>query len=214
MNARGFSIEGSLGYGWSTFRANMGFFIPLALITFGVLAVAAIIVGVIAGATKGAGASAQILLQVVQILVLMGWINITLKYTRGESAVYGELFQPMSQFISFLITYVVYGVAVAVGFVLLIVPGIILHLRLQFAPYFLLDQKCGPIEALQKSWNATRGSAWSLFGLAVAIWFVNVLGLICLFVGLLATGPTSALAMADVYTKLRDSAEPLPQAGV
>lgn len=136
----------------------------------------------------------------------MGWINITLKYARGESAEYGDLFQPISQFLPFLVAYIIYEVVVGVGSIFLLIPGIILGLRLQFAPYYVVDQQCGPIEALGKSWNATRGSTWKLLGLAIVVGIVNVVGALLLLVGLLATGPTTAIALTDVYTKLRDAA--------
>jgi uncharacterized membrane protein len=184
----------------------MGFFIPLVLITAVVVGGTQMVVSLIAERAGGAGASLNILVTILQALVSMGWINIMLKYTRGENAEYGDLFQPISQFLSFLVAYVIYGVAVVVGMIFLVIPGLILGLRLQFAPFFVVDQQCGPIEALGKSWNATRGSTWKLLGLGIVLGLVNMVGALLLLVGLIATGPTTAIALTDVYTKLRDSA--------
>ena len=41
-------------------------------------------------------------------------------------------------------------------------------LRLYFGILYLVDQELGPIEALQASWEATRGQGFKLIGLALA----------------------------------------------
>ena len=51
----------------------------------------------------------------IEGLVYMGWINIVLKDTRGERIAHGDLFQLISQFFSFLVAYITYGVAVGAG---------------------------------------------------------------------------------------------------
>src|SRR5947199_231202 len=65
-------------------------------------------------------------------------------------------------------------VVVGVGFILLIVPGIILLGRLIIAPYVLLDQNLTPIEALNRTWALTKGHVGViyvvlLFGLVLAV---------------------------------------------
>lgn len=49
------------------------------------------------------------------------------------------------------------------GFVLLIIPGIILIWRLFFVLYVLIDQKTSVEEAFRRSWRMTRNFAWPIY---------------------------------------------------
>lgn len=91
------------------------------------------------------------------------------------------------------------------GFILLIIPGIIFVIRLQFVPYFIVDKGAGPVEAVKKSWAATRGSFFSLLGLSLVLLLINLFGLILLAVGLLVTVPLTYIVIGWVYKKLSKS---------
>jgi hypothetical protein len=56
----------------------------------------------------------------------------------------------------YVILSILFGLAVMVGFVLLIVPGIILWVRWAFASYDLLLNQTSPRKALKNSWTATK----------------------------------------------------------
>jgi uncharacterized membrane protein len=48
----------------------------------------------------------------------------------------------------------------------------------------------------------TRGNTWNLFFFGILIGLINILGLLCLVVGLFITVPLSMLASAFIYRKL------------
>lgn len=62
--------------------------------------------------------------------------------------------------------------AVVLGLVLLIVPGIILLVRWSAASGFLVGSRTGVVEALEQSWNATRGHSWPIFGAALVLFLL------------------------------------------
>ena len=97
------------------------------------------------------------------------------------------------------------------GFLLLIIPGIIWAIGFQLAPYFVVDKGMDPLEALKKSWAATRGAKWNLFLFGLLLGLINMLGFLALMVGLLFTLPLSMVAMAYVYRKLAVQAGPVVQ---
>lgn len=72
---------------------------------------------------------------------------------------------------------------VAMGFVVLIIPGIILVCRLAFVSYLVMDKNLEPMRAVEESWRMTSGHGWTIFGLAIVSIFIFILGLLCLFVG-------------------------------
>jgi hypothetical protein len=56
------------------------------------------------------------------------------------------------------------SIGMIVGFVLLIVPGLILLVRWSAASGFLIGARKGVVQSLSASWEATKGHGWSIFG--------------------------------------------------
>lgn len=96
---------------------------------------------------------------------------------------------------------------ILIGFVLLIVPGIIAMLALMFTSYLVVDRSLAPIEALKESARITKGNRMNLFLFVLAIIGISILGLICLFVGILVAVPVAALAIAHAYRLLARNAQ-------
>ncbi len=69
------------------------------------------------------------------------------------------------------------GLGLMIGFVLLIVPGIILAVMWSVAVPAKVVEKIGVMEAFQRSRDLTRGRRWAIFGLIViyviAVWIVE-----------------------------------------
>ena len=64
------------------------------------------------------------------------------------------------------------GFMIMLGFILLVVPAIILTIRYAFAEFELLFNKRDPLEAMRTSWEATRQYFWILLGGFVVITIV------------------------------------------
>jgi len=65
-------------------------------------------------------------------------------------------------------------ITVVSGFILLIVPGIILIIRYAFSEFDLLLNKNKPLNALKNSWSETKEYMWVIFGGYVIITFALV----------------------------------------
>ncbi len=89
-----------------------------------------------------------------------------------------------------------------VGLILLIIPGIIWAIQFCFYDYLIVDRGFGPVDALKKSSEITKGVKLDLFVFGMLLGIINLLGFICLVVGLFVTIPTTMVAMAFVYRKL------------
>lgn len=94
------------------------------------------------------------------------------------------------------------GVLVLFGFLLLVIPGIILTLSLQFFSYFIIDRKAGIVSSLQDSWELTRGVKMKLLVFGLALAGLNAIGILLLGIGIVVTMPVSMLAGAMVYDRL------------
>ncbi|WP_221898781.1 DUF975 family protein [Robiginitalea sp. SC105] len=88
---------------------------------------------------------------------------------------------------------------IVLGFVFLIVPGIILACRLVFVSYLVMDKRLEPIAAIEKSWEMTRGQGLRIFGMGLLAIPVFILGLLCLGVGALVSVMWIKSAFASLY---------------
>jgi len=121
---------------------------------------------------------------------------------------------------------VVAGVGIAIGFLLIIVPGLILlTIWSVAAPVVVLESPPG-LQALGRSRELVRGHGWQVFGVIAAMVIgVGILaavleglgnslgtgaGLVVTVVVQILTAPLSALAASVLYFELRDAAAGAP----
>ena len=203
MDAQKFEVGDAIRFGWDTTKANLNLVVILTL-------VAALATGIPSAIAEGFDPGSPFLATVfrligaiVSLVVSVGAIRISLRLHDGGSASVRDLFAvdgPL--FWRYFLASVLYSLIVAVGFILLIVPGVVFSVRYVFYGYAVVERNARPLEAMAQSAAATKGAWWnvSLFGLAVLL--LNILGALLLGVGLLVTAPVSALAAAWVYRRL------------
>lgn len=132
----------------------------------------------------------------------VGTTRIFLAAARGESPDFGLLFSGADRFLPMLGTQILLGFAVVLGFICLVVPGVILALGFFYAPYLCVDQKLDPTDALRESWRITKGHKGNLFGLLIVSGFVVLAGLLALIVGVFVAAAVVSAGVAVTYLRL------------
>lgn len=133
---------------------------------------------------------------VIVFLVIESLLAIlTLRTAQGKRPSVGNIFEEFKQkgpklFFLLVLTVLITGV----GFLFLIVPGVILLWRLFFAPYILVDKNVSIGDALNQSWAMTRGYAWPIYSI---ILFGVLLGVTSLTPWI---GAAIALALSMLYS--------------
>ena len=87
----------------------------------------------------------------------------------------GEVINPLGIFDSkyrrymgeFLITMGLMVIPTYIAFIFMFIPGIVLSLAWSLAYYFLIEKGKNPIEALRAANDATYGSKWTMFAVAL-----------------------------------------------
>ena len=74
---------------------------------------------------------------------------------------------------------ILYGLIVLAGMILLVIPGIIWAVKLQYFSYFIIDKKLAPIEALKESSRITTGIKWDVFAFCSVLIVINLIGFFC-----------------------------------
>jgi hypothetical protein len=88
---------------------------------------------------------------------------------------------------------------VVLGLFALIIPGIIIACRLAFTAYIVMDKKLDPIEAVELSWKLTRGHGWTIFFMGLVSFFIFILGLCLLFIGVFPAMIWISSSFASLY---------------
>ena len=196
-------------FGWETMKENIWFFIPLLVVAFLI--------------KSGPGPIAQYagndFPAISSILVLTGWIlgfivemglvKISLQFCDNIKGKLDDLLSSFDLLLPFIAATFIYGLIMLGGFMLFVVPMIIWGIQFSLYPYFIVEKKLGPIEALKASSRATMGAKWDLLLFWILLLLINIAGLAVFVVGIFATIPTSMVAYAYVYRRL--SGEPVPQ---
>lgn len=209
-----FLIGSALRFGWRTFMKRPWFFIGATVVFF----LAYIVVGaltnaidsVLTGDTEQPSGVGFIIDWLIGTLISMGVVAFFLKaHDDPERVELGALWHPHPYWIYFAATLLV-SLAVLLGLVLLIVPGIIFGLMFMFTGFIVIDRGLGPIDAIKESKRITDGHKWDLLGFAFVLTVINLLGAIALVVGLLVTVPVTSLAFANAYRVLSTKAGAQP----
>ena len=194
-----FSIKEAIRFGWDKTRAHSALVFQVVLTLFALEVANAVVSKTIGGTALGI--MATIVIVVAEFLVGVGLIVIVLKLARGVHARYAEIIPPWSLAWRYFLASFLAGLAVLGGLILLVIPGVYMMLRLSMVRFVVVDG-AGVRKSLDISSRLTEGVKWKLLWFFIVLILLNILGMLCLLVGLLVTLPVSVLAYAHVYTKL------------
>lgn len=198
MDKKVFSIKEIISSGWATMKKNFWYFVIFLIVT------AAIQGPIQLSSSKPASSSILMIAGLlVSTLIALLSAKISLDAANGKKLSLNSLSGVSSQYFSFFVVTILTGLILMAGFVLLVVPGIIWAIQFSMAPYLVIDKKMNPIDAMKESSKMTKGIKWQLFRFGLTIIGINILGVLALGIGLFATIPTSMVADALVYKKLK-----------
>lgn len=196
-----FSKIEAIRFGWNTTLHNFRFLLLVFAIVVGVSLLPRIInlleVPIFLSILVG------IVFFVVNSILSLGVIAIVLKFVKNEKPTIQDLVSKKHLFSKYIFSNILVSILTIIGFLFFIIPGIVLAVRMQFYVYFIVEEEVGPIDAIKKSWNLTKGSFWNIFLFGLLAGGVQILGALALLVGLIFTTPTMWVAWAVVYEKLK-----------
>jgi hypothetical protein len=214
VETRTFEIGDAIRFGWEKTKANLNLVVVLALAAALATGIPSAIARGLQDGAPGLAGLFSLAGSIISLIVGVGATRISLRLHDGRTATVRDLFTVEGPLLwRYFLASLLYALIVAVGTILLIIPGIIFAVRYIFYGYAVVDRGALPMESMRQSAEATKG-VWgnvSLFGLVLIL--LNILGAMLLGVGLLLTAPTSAIAAAWVYRRLtgtQPAAAPVP----
>lgn len=159
----------------SVFTANLASFAIVSLLLLLPLLLYNLAVGAPAGGFS-AGGLFPIILQMVLGYLLAATISFaTFQYLRGHPVSIGEcLSRGLSLILPVIGVAILVAIIMFVGFLLLVVPGIIAAVMLWVAIPVAVVERPGVIESLKRSADLTKGYRWSIFGIFIVIGIILI----------------------------------------
>ncbi len=196
----------------ATLRGKWGSFVGITLIYF-------ILVGIATGFTNygsillGSSFStlaiictiSGVLLTLLMLPIAMGFAVAHLHSSRQDiPADPGDLFYGYKWFGHVLGTFILLYLAVFVGFILFVVPGIILSFAYALVPFILHDHpELSATETMWMSRMMMKGHKWELFVLELSFIGWALLCVLTLFIGYLWLVPYMQMTITKFYEKIR-----------
>ena len=141
----------------------------------------------------------QIASNLIAIFLGIGNVMICLKLARGEQAEFTDLFAGGPRFLPVLAVSILFGLAVGFGFLLCLIPGIILAILWWPAYYVSVEAKADVIQSFAVAKSITDNN----WGTTILVWLVSfgigLLGLLAFCIGIVFAMPLVSMMWATAY---------------
>ena len=213
----------ALSAAWAIFKVNAGLLIG-AVIVVGVInflgnigvQVAVMVSAAVGGEDAIAIPIALGIIGFIGNIVLQVWINvglviIALNLAKGKPTTFGMMFSGGPYILPVFVSSLIVFLAVMIGYVLLIVPGVIVALSLWSFQYFIVDQNSGIMESVQLAWKYASGNRLQIFLMGLIFFGLMLLGALACGIGLIVVMPLGVLMMAVAYLQMTNQRIAVPQ---
>lgn len=209
----------SIGASWNALKLNIGTFLGfiVAIIAVQIIAFIFIFAAIFNMAATGSVNAFALLFLVliglalilVSLIISIGVIHTQIASVRGEHIGFSKVVEDTKPLIfRYLGLSILYAIIIFVGFLLLIIPGILAAFFLSMSMYILVDQNTGVIESLKKSYELVKGHWMVILALAIVYVGISIINAIFSFIPIIGWIPGLVLSVAYfclpalIYTKI------------
>lgn len=193
---RKLDVGGTLSQIFSIYGQQAGVLLPLA---FGLYLLVAIISGLFAGnfflglVAFGVGVIAATLYQGMVVSLVRD-----VQDGRRDSSV-GQLVEETWPVVLPLIgAGILAGIGIAIGLVLLIIPGLILLTIWSVIAPVIVVERSGAIDAFGRSRAVVKGNGWQVFGVILVVFLITTI--VSIVLGLIGAGISDTFAMRALFS--------------
>lgn len=138
----------------------------------------------------------------IQGALIAGFHIYTMKKLMGRNAEFADLFKGFNFFVATLLASILIGLFVFIGTLCLIIPGLVVAAMYKFTYLFIVDKRMDFWTAMKASHAVVRNDYFGFTMFLILAFLVNVLGFLCLIVGLLVTVPVTFAAITVAYREI------------
>ncbi len=204
------SLSTSFSYGWEIMKDYLLNFFLLTLVLW--LVSVPLWLVQMAADYQTAGAILVKVLGIGYVFLLYPIFDFAAKYlylqgVRRENVDVRNILRGFDYYLNIVLANLLMSALIIIGFLALIIPGIIIACRLAFVPYLVMDKNLDAIGAIEESWRMTKGYGWTIFGMAIVSFFIVIAGLLCLIIGILPAAFWISAAFATLYQTVLNKKE-------
>lgn len=203
-----FTITETISQAWDVMKSQLwvlvGLIIGYVIISF--------TIGLFSSFTSLMGIAVYLVNILVGCLFYLGYTRNVFQALDGEEPQFSAYGQESRKVFRFFLANILYSVIVFIGTLFLILPGIYLAIRLQFYLAYIVDEDCGIIDSLKRSWEITGDAIMPLLLLFLTMLGLLILGCILLGIGIFIAAPVCWIMYIIVYRKLNSPLNILEEA--
>ncbi|WP_135613008.1 YciC family protein [Methanococcoides sp. AM1] len=164
-------FEGIFRRAWDVFKENIAAYVVATLIAFigsiFIVTIAPLFYGLAYMAVKGMG---------------------------GEKVEINDLFEGFNNFVKSWVFFILFAIIVGIGFMFLVLPGIVLSILMIYALPLLVIKGYGVMDSIKESIEISKKNFADTLVLAIILWVISAIGGM-IYVGSLLTTPFYFLAL-------------------
>ena len=175
-------LSGVLGEAWALYRRHASHFI---LISFAIFLVISVITALLSWALGTVGALIGLIFSMFGMFLLQAALVKAVQDVRDGRVdlTFGQTVSAAAPFLgSVAVASILASIGIGIGFVLIIVPGLILLTFWSLIVPEIVIGGAGALESFGRSWRTVRGYAWSVFGTYILVFLLLIVGEIVLSV--------------------------------
>jgi uncharacterized membrane protein len=138
----------------------------------------------------------------IQGALIAGFHIYTIKKLAGRNPDIADIFKGFKFFGATLIASFLITLFTFLGTLALIIPGLVIAAMYKFTYLFIVDKRMDFWPAMKASHNVVRNDYFGFTMFLIAAFLINVLGFLCLVVGLMVTVPLTFAAITAAYRDL------------
>lgn len=140
--------------------------------------------------------------------MMVGYMRMIKTDDEGGKIEIGDVFKGFDDFIPALLAVLVGGIAVGIGFMLCIIPGLLIMAVVPTAAYLVAVGEKDGINALKRAWKAVKENLLGAFLCTLILGIIGALGAILCGIGVLLTLPIAFIGMYHMARQLTDGGNP------
>ena len=140
--------------------------------------------------------------------MLVGYMRMIKIEDEGGKAQIGDVFKGFDNFVPALLAVLVGSIVVSIGFVLCIIPGLLIIALVPTAAYLVAVGEMDGINALRRAWATVKENLLGSCLCALILGVVGSLGAILCGIGIFLTMPIAFTGMYYIAKQLTDGGAP------
>jgi hypothetical protein len=136
--------------------------------------------------------------------MMVGYMRLIRIEDEGGKAEIGDVFKGFDDFVPALLAVLVSGIIVSIGFMLCVIPGLLIMALVPTAAYLVAVGEKDGINAVRRAWRVVQENLIGAFLCSQVLMILGSLGAIVCGVGILVTMPVAFIGIYHMAKQLTD----------